>query len=102
MENTSVAPQWIYPNYTENTSSSFFVFTACCIAMEVIQLLLAYSLLHKCVHELPSNGSTCHNILKTWEPCHKDSKTILSSVTSLTPRCLHDISKTLYLREFST
>jgi hypothetical protein len=41
IEYISVAQQWIYANHIENTSSSI-IFTARCIAMEVIRLLQAY------------------------------------------------------------
>jgi hypothetical protein len=50
IENISVAQQWIYANHMENTSSSIVVFTARCIATEVIRLLPAYSLSRKRAH----------------------------------------------------
>jgi uncharacterized membrane protein required for colicin V production len=40
----SVAQQWIYAEDIENTASSIVVFTARCIATEIIRLLPAYSL----------------------------------------------------------
>jgi hypothetical protein len=50
-KNTSVTQQWLYENHIENTSSSI-VFTACCIATEVIGFLPAYSLSRKCAYRV--------------------------------------------------
>jgi hypothetical protein len=44
IENTSVVQHWLCVNYIENTPSVIGVFTARCIATEIILLLLAYSL----------------------------------------------------------
>jgi hypothetical protein len=52
MEKTSVAQQWIYANYIENTSSSIVVFTARFIATDVIRLLPAYSLQRECIYRV--------------------------------------------------
>jgi hypothetical protein len=52
MQNTSVAQQWIYANHRENTSSSVVVFTARCIATEIIRFLPVYSFLRECVYQV--------------------------------------------------
>jgi hypothetical protein len=52
LKNTSVAQQWIYENRIENTSSFAVIFTARCMATEVILLLPLCLLLRECVYRV--------------------------------------------------
>jgi hypothetical protein len=52
IENTSVSQQRIYANHVKNTSISIVLFTARCIATDIIHLLPACSLLLEYVYRV--------------------------------------------------
>jgi hypothetical protein len=63
---TSVSQKWIYANHIENTSASTVVFTALCIATEVIRLLPEYSLSRECVYRVVAQQRVyIHSIKET-------------------------------------
>jgi hypothetical protein len=59
-----------HANHRENTSSSILLFTACCIATEVIRLLPVYALTRECVYQVVPQ----QRVYKSQYANHKDAE----------------------------